>query len=388
MPETTLKSPSEKVRPRGAGAARPRRSFSQRFRAGFRAWARDTFSREQLMSSVKSLMWVVPLTILIWVYAEREQTATQTVDIRVQARSGSADRLVQFVGDARNPDVVIIQAKISGPQAGVDQVKEKLQSGSPMQIDIDPNTPLGRGALPASILSNQPLFVQNGLTLSDMAPTRIDLDVDSIDHLVLPVQAPPSLSNLVGLPAFDPPRISVSGPHRLFEEARKQGKLVAQAVLENYTEPGVKEIPSVLVTVPAVSGDPHVNISPTTVAAKFTIARSEVAGVVQSMPVWPIYPPVPVWDKYKAEYDLNLTGVQVTGPPDVIADINKPEREVKPKAYVDLSTAVPPVGADPIVGSTHTARLRFDTGDPAVKVSPNDPHKTITVTIVERKTGE
>src|SRR5688572_16294126 len=40
-----------------------------------RRWARDTFSREQIISSLKSLAWVAPLTVLIWIYAEREQLA-------------------------------------------------------------------------------------------------------------------------------------------------------------------------------------------------------------------------------------------------------------------------------------------------------------------------
>src|SRR5690242_1264927 len=40
-----------------------------------RFWV-HAFSRESLFNFAKTMAWVVPLTILIWVYAEREQRDT------------------------------------------------------------------------------------------------------------------------------------------------------------------------------------------------------------------------------------------------------------------------------------------------------------------------
>ena len=34
------------------------------------------FTREAVISNLKTLAWVVPLTLLIWIYAEREQVAS------------------------------------------------------------------------------------------------------------------------------------------------------------------------------------------------------------------------------------------------------------------------------------------------------------------------
>src|SRR5690348_16152530 len=47
--------------------------FLRNWRQGFRRWARDTFNREQFVTSLDSLACVAPLSILIWVYAERTQ---------------------------------------------------------------------------------------------------------------------------------------------------------------------------------------------------------------------------------------------------------------------------------------------------------------------------
>src|SRR4051812_28677703 len=53
-----------------------------------RRWMRDTFSRDQLAAGVKQLMWVAPLTLLIWVYADREQQVpARGVLVPVEVRS-------------------------------------------------------------------------------------------------------------------------------------------------------------------------------------------------------------------------------------------------------------------------------------------------------------
>src|SRR5689334_18283698 len=41
-----------------------------------RRWFAETFSKEKMVDMFKQLAWVVPLTLLIWIYAEREQIAT------------------------------------------------------------------------------------------------------------------------------------------------------------------------------------------------------------------------------------------------------------------------------------------------------------------------
>src|SRR4051794_13162755 len=53
-----------------------------------RRWARDTFNREQFVAGLKQLMWVAPLTILIWIYAEREQQVDGDVRVTVEVHAG------------------------------------------------------------------------------------------------------------------------------------------------------------------------------------------------------------------------------------------------------------------------------------------------------------
>src|SRR5688500_16422200 len=54
-----------------------------------RRWARDTFNREQIVAGLKQLAWVAPLTMLIWLYAERAQQSEEMIPVHVRARSSN-----------------------------------------------------------------------------------------------------------------------------------------------------------------------------------------------------------------------------------------------------------------------------------------------------------
>lgn len=368
------------------GTGRRRRTFAQRFGSGFQAWARDTFSRAQLVASFKSLLWVVPLTILIWIYAEREQTSQSPVLIHIEARNSDPNRLVQLLDSEGRPRAsLLINAEIYGPHSRVEQVKEKLDSSSPILIDVDPNLGQGHSAIPASILSNEPLFVRNGITLSNLLPSKIDVNIDPIEHIELTVRVPPSVANLEGPPVFQPARVRLSGPRSVLQAALAQsGGIVAYAQLENYREAGAKEIPGVPIAVPALSG-PHITISPPVVSARFTVRKSDKPGTLLSVPVWARYPPGAA-DKYKIEYEPNVTDVQVTGPPEIIDHMNDAAFEPKPKAYFDVTPGDVAAGPD---GRKREAPLRFDFGKSGLKFNSDDlQHKTITYTLTERTPGD
>src|SRR4051794_4973330 len=71
-------------------------------------------SGEQFINFLKNLIWVVPLTLLIWVYAEREQTVTlSTEPISIDVRTNDHNRIVNL----RLPHDKNIIVELSGPRA-------------------------------------------------------------------------------------------------------------------------------------------------------------------------------------------------------------------------------------------------------------------------------
>ena len=50
-------------------------------------WLRGCFERYNLLAGLKTLLWLGPLTLLIWVYAEREQNDKIDAAIPVAVRA-------------------------------------------------------------------------------------------------------------------------------------------------------------------------------------------------------------------------------------------------------------------------------------------------------------
>lgn len=390
MAETMTQPPKTLPPTVNYAARRPRRSFASRLSKSARKWASETFSAENVISGFKSLAWVIPMTLLIWIYAEREQTTHQSANFRVEAHNSDPNRVVTL--SVRGPDGrystdFSVHADLSGPQARLQELRESLESGMRVvPYDVDQNLSPGHHPVPTSTLANDPLFVKSGLAVSNISPAELDVFVDPIEHREVPVVVKPGVNNLEGPAIFKPAKVIVSGPASALDAAVDQGKLVAYADLGPLTDPGMKSLPAVTVSLPFSA--PGVSVAPTSVSADLTVRRSDNDGVIRSMPVWALYPPSPMWDKYRVECDPpNLFDVKVSGPPEMIKAINDPASETKPKAFFDVSSASPPIGSNPL-GTRHEAELRFDFANTGLKISPEDTHKTISFTVVERKNGE
>ena len=188
------------LRPAGERKAGGKRSM-----AVVRRWFRDTFSREQLLSSLRSLVWVLPLTVLIWIYAEREQVHKESALFLIEVRSGAPGQVARLA-DARGPSVT---ATISGPKAKVGLAVESLQSGAPVQVYI------GGGRQPGlhdvevlPLIAPDPRIRDNGLTVISCEPKILRVEVDAIQEESVDVVLPADVKHLLnGPPVFDPPQV-------------------------------------------------------------------------------------------------------------------------------------------------------------------------------------
>src|SRR5215211_3341785 len=85
----------------------PRPSSPLPYASAARSWRDDVsaewsrfasgFTRENVVSNLKTLAWVIPLTLLIWIYAEREQVApAKDVAVPFELQSVDTDRVVSL----------------------------------------------------------------------------------------------------------------------------------------------------------------------------------------------------------------------------------------------------------------------------------------------------
>jgi hypothetical protein len=337
-------------------------------------------------------MWVVPLTVLIWVYAEREQTDNiKNAPLRIEVKNTDPRWLIQL-RDADghvHPDL-LVHADFSGPHARVEDVLQKLAAGSAVAMDVDTKRGTGIHSISLSMLSNDPLFVKSGVTVTTPMPREVEVSIEAMMQRDVEVKPDPKATNIdVNATSFEPRKVRVTGPESLLKNA----SLVAYAQIPPQKEQGVHEIPGVEVVLPLSDphmplSDPHVTISPPTVSARVKVKDPEIAGVVRAMPVWEELPPGKVWDNFKAEHELTIADVKVRGPADKVDHVNDGNFAPKPLARINLGAADPPIGDHPVVGQRYTAPLEIVFSNSGLRLDPEDTHKTLSFTVVERKPTE
>jgi hypothetical protein len=302
-------------------------------------WARirrHVPSAEQLASFFRTLVWVAPLTLLIWVYAEREQTVTVPAPpFPIEVKTAAPNRLVKLRGPADGNLV----AEFSGPRAKIDRVKELLlpkPDGAAIQIFIDPQLSEGpQELLAVSQLNNHPIFKNNGITVKSCQPPYLKVDIDKYEDRDLPVAIDDlKVLALVTNPQFSPPTIKVRAPSQMFEQAGNSKMYVAAQInpdqLRNRTGTVTLE------NVPIVWHNFKDNVlySNPMVKAALTMKQADETYTIAALPVNQTLPPG-LDAKYRVEYTDSITNVEVTGPPGQIDLIRK-----EPNKYVSVSFKV------------------------------------------------
>jgi hypothetical protein len=363
----------------------PRRNW--RNDAGHR-WHRfaSRFTRENVVSHLKTIAWVIPLTMLIWIYAEREQVDTPE-DVAVPFELFSADR--SRVVSLKPPQDKNLILKLQGPRAKLSDVVAKLHGGLlPTGLRIE--VPAAGGdlheyfvdALP--LVKNQKIFVDSGVSVLGCQPAKLAVLEDSYVEREAKVVRPPDVTNVVA--TFDPPTVKVKGPLMVLTRAEKApraespGKLVLYGDLhdEAMKPAGHYEPKEVVLRRPPELEDERVSISgPTTIRASVDVRPADKTLLIRSMPVT-LDVTDSLWDKYAVtDFKGVLQNVTVTGPPEIIDAMQKPDFEPKPKARV----VVTPQDA----GDRRSKPVAWDMPE-GVKVIDADKNRTVEFRLVDKST--
>jgi hypothetical protein len=368
------------LRPATSGRSADRKSGARRFASIGRRWFRETFSREQLLSSLRSLVWVAPLTVLIWIYAEREQVEEKTAQFPVEVRSGAPGQV------ARLPDGrgVTVMAKLSGPKAKVGQAIDALQAGAPVQIFV------GAGRQPGlhdidiiPLIQGDPRLRESGVTIVSGTPPLLRVELDALREEALDVRLNPEAARLLNGPAvFDPPKVRVSAPAAAFAAAfeRAKGPLYVEADLpQEMRTPGRHGPTSVRVSVPGLTG-PDVSLRLSSVMATVDVRDADERTEIKT--------PVPITmdvtqeiaDGYKISYEPRfVVNVPVFGQPDRIKRLKNNELLPKPSAWFTVTSA------DALAGGG-TKRLEYRLPD-GITMHDQDVQQ-VTFKVVPREGGQ
>ncbi len=344
---------------RAAIPARRNRKFRE-YVAHYLAWLRNwrsIFTRGKLLEQLRMMAVVIPLTLLIWVYAERGQIV-DVPNVNVAVKIMSSDPNV-FVDSQSS-----VNLKLSGPQDAIETVKNQLSLQHGLSIDLG-QIKGGRDQAVEIVnrIQNYPIFKYNGVTVVEAQPSQVSVNIDLKDRIELPVEIPPEMTNLSKESRFDPPRIFVSGPSTLL----RRGRLHVYARVGAMKDPG--EQPPRVVPVelfPESPDNAKLQLSATQVTANLVVQASDVPYTIDSVPILVQGSP-DILNSNVVRVNNGgaqaITEVQVIGPPSQIERLRNKDPDSLPYAILDIA----PGDAD----REGSKPLRYQL-PPGVRVNPDD----------------
>jgi hypothetical protein len=298
-------------------------------------------SREKVIENLKTLAWVIPITLVVWIYAEREQVVTpppvSSVPIQI---APDPIRYTEFAG---NPDPTV-SLKLTGPQQAFDRVRQQLSAiPSPLKIDLS-NIQTGMN-IPVTVLDriqNNDVFKNNGVTVQAVEPATLHVNIEELGQKDLPVEVPTQIANLSDV-TFDPSKVTVRGPN----DELKAGVRVFANLSGLSLKPGKNSLTGVLLSL-SPQGKLRIDPGQTKVKADFTVQDADVEAVIKSIPIEVQAAPSLI-DSFKISVNNGVGDVyntKVKGPKVLINDLINDLEQKDPKQQRFHARAVLELDAD------------------------------------------
>lgn len=149
------------------------------------------FSTAWWWRQAQSLFWVCVVTVLVWIYADMEYTATANLPITLQLTTGKSQRMTLLSQDKHilsEEERRSMSFEVSGSRSALEELRRKLQGrGSVIRFDVSqdytPDHPVVRSeellkrALKADGIS------LTGISVVNVSPAVVDMRLDNLVRL-------------------------------------------------------------------------------------------------------------------------------------------------------------------------------------------------------------
>jgi hypothetical protein len=289
--------------------------------------AKNKAMSEKVTDTLKTLAWVFPLTILIWIYAEREQSIQRpNVSFPIMVRTSDGNHRITL----SEPHDGMVILTLAGPRTAI----EKLESDRPtLQITIDPNERQGRGTLDRrmiDLLARNPVFQHNGISVKDVLPANLRVEVDDLETKEVEIRMPDTVRDIVKDAHFEPPTIKVTAPSAVWQAAGANPHVFAKPLEPGlFDQPGQqRDKPVSLEWQNPADRERGVVLSTYSVKASFTVQPKLMKETLPSVPVW-VAGPTSFFDKYVVTLNLpggasTLKDVPIEGSPEQVQALLRP----------------------------------------------------------------
>jgi hypothetical protein len=296
-------------------------------------------SRAHAFELTKTLFLVGILTVLIWIYAERAQNATATIQVGLDVRVTNAMQFATLIEPINTP----ITAEIEGPRSKLDQIRNQLGRRIPVVLPGSYESDTETNIQTVPLLNDYPEIRGLGVTVTSASPSAIRVRIDPRVPRRVPLTLPENMPFEVTNYSITPAEVDVTAPvplmNRLFP-TRESGIPVDLTgyPMERYNTPGIHTIESVPILVPR---EPGVQVSPQRpVTVRFEVSAREAEVTLRTVPLV-IQLPLPAVNRWAiTTREQTVTNIQLRGPATEIAKLqsidNRPP-EVTPVAVLRIA---------------------------------------------------
>lgn len=336
-------------------------------------------------TDLRTILLVSVVTLLVWLMAESRTVRSQPLELAPRIEPGTGSELV-----ARPAPGTVwpesLRIGLSGSTAGLDQVIRSLQGRLPLRMGIE--VPAVKGVHEIDlreVLRRMEPLPDAGVSVDDIRPDRLKVEVDAMTDLTLPVRVVPPdgvafASN--GAPRASPPALRIRGPASVIERLRGTEALVRLDAGQIATlVPGrPATVPGLKYELPSDADRWSTRVDPPQVDVLLELRSRTVELTLPAMPVQVLMAPGEV-GRWKIALDpgsQDLVGVVVSGPSDQIDRLRS--GEIVPTASITL-------GFDELERGIDSKRADVQGLPPGVRVLPDrDLTVRLKVTRVEQAT--
>ena len=335
---------SQPASPGATSAAAPVPRIARRLRvlsvSGRRI--RRGWTRERSMEVIRTLVYVVPLTLLIWVWAQDQQIDVrdqQNVPVHIDHLDGQ--KVVTVLRTSTGEQVtrrggsILATLTLRGPRIGLNSVLRSMseEQRSPLfSIRLrDPVTQQTTVSL-EELLNDIALLRDAGVSVVQVTPSDLLISIEDrkqVEARVVAANVDPD--DLAGPVAFEPDRIMLSGPASAINDlVGADGQVTLPAELPDDAMPGDHEV-SLAVRVPeALAG--RVSPDATFVTARYTLREKREDTLVLPFAVPVMAEVAAAWQGELVAYEYDpvvLPAVRVKGPSDIIDALRRSDERLR-----------------------------------------------------------
>jgi hypothetical protein len=280
-----------------------------------------------LWGHIRTFLIVTLITVMVWLLAESRMVMARSVEAQIALipadSAGGGSLVVRQNGNG--PQIRTVSIHVEGSTAGLDRFARVLQNRVELRVGREIPAKPGVHVLDLqSILRQSSDFAVHGLTITEVSPDSISVEVDELETREFPIRVNmPAGIDIDGAPRAEPASVRIVAPSRKLAEIAAQVATVQidQADIEQLTPGRIDTIPGVIVDIEGVARtDWETTIDPGQVDVLVTLRSQTQRYVIDRMPIQILMSPGEVgdWRVEIDEADKDWVNVEIAGPADGI----------------------------------------------------------------------